>query len=441
MENSFVVMTDPKFGGSNPTERRELFEDRVQKYCRGVEYLFVIGRIAGDLFTDDERKTDIPKEELENRTRQAYRDMKASLNKLKQKKGLPTCTRVLSDTSLTNHILHEYKLEYSPVTMGGKVIVGLGSQPLAPEYSEYGVSTSRDAELDLLWNSKGERKPDIIIVNTRDADSNLTRLIMAHRKNTVPNPGLHVITRQPKIDHDGEIRHYAMDTTGSKKPGVTGFKESGITTYTMEGKVIERLRHRFIDEKLKCIGRQHFDGHIPVNVEKEKANSGVILPYQICFKRLSAELEFAFADGNAEGLPEEFLNLREEIKIAFMRTGNQAAEITKQEVRKESAAKIQELENLLREKSEEIMKGAGDATKELKKMLAREITLRKGVQEELGRNLGNYSDHVQSMQEVYEKKVAEVAEADKLTKSIAEEAAARQARILRLQDQLRRKKK
>jgi len=389
MENSFVVMTDPKFGGSNPTERKALFEDRVQKYCRGVEYLFVIGRIAGDLFTDDERRTDIPKEELENRTRQAYQDMKASLDKLKQRRLLPQCTRVLSDTSLTNHILHEYKLEYRPVTMGGKVILGLGSQPLAPEYSEYKVSTSLDAELDLIWTHKGERKPDIIIVNTREADSNLTRLIIEHRKEKVPNPGLYVITRQSKLDHDGEIRPYLFDITETKKPGVTGFKESGITRYTITGRVIERLRHRFIDEKLKWIGTQIFDGHAPVQVEKEKEKSVVMLPYQFCLERLSAEVNVAFIGGSmTEGMPEEFLKLRKDIQLALMTAGDQATAVTRQE----SAAKIQELEDLVRKKSEE--------------------------------------------KEVYEKRVTE---ADKLTKSIAEEAAARQARILRLQDQLRRK--
>jgi len=392
MENSFVVMTDPKFGGSNPTERRALFEDRVQKYCRGVDNLFVIGRIAGDLFTADERDSNLfeIKEELENRTRQAYQDMKASLDKLKQRGLLPQCTRVLSDTSLTNHILHEYKLEYRPVTMGGKVILGLGSQPLAPEYSEYGVSTSRHAELDHLWTHKGERKPDIIIVNTRESTSNLTKLIIAHRKETVPNPGLYVITRQSKIDHDGEIRPYFFDITETKKPGVTGFKESGITTYTMKGKVIERLRHRFIDERLKWIGTQSFDGHLPVLVEKEKEKSVVMLPYQACLERLSAEVNVAFIGGTmVDGMPEEFIKLREDIQFALMTAGNQAAEITRQE----SAEKIQKLEDLVRENSEE--------------------------------------------KEAFEKKVTE---AEQRTESITKEAAARQKRILLMQDQLRRKK-
>jgi len=432
MENSFVVMTDPKFGGSNPKERRELFEERVQKYCRGVDYLFVIGRIAGDLFTENQDK-----EELENRTRQAYQDMKASLGKLKQRRLLPQCTRVLSDTSLTNHILHEYKLEYNPVTVGGKVIVGLGSRPLAPEYSEYEVRTSRDAELDLLWNHKGERKPDIVIVNTREVNSNLTRLIIEHRKKTVPNPGLYVITRQSKIDHDGEIRPYVYDLKGFNKPGITGFKESGITTYTLEGKGIHRLRHRFVDGRLKCIGTQSFAGHAPVHVEKEKEKSGVILPHQLSLERLSAEVNLAFIGGTmTEGMSEGFLELRDDIQMALIRAGNQAEEIA----RGESAAKIQELEDLVRAKSEEIIKGAGGATKELKKEIARERTRSTALQEEVGRNLGNYSAHVQKMQKAFEEKVTEVAEADKRTKSITKEAAARQKRILLMQDQLRRKK-
>jgi len=413
--NSFVVMTDPFLGGSLK-ERREQFEYRVDKYCRGVEYLFLIGDIAGDVRTADEakKKVKLPHEELEHRTRDIYSQLMTSIGHLRTKRILPNTTRVLSDTRLANCIPQTNRLEYNMFSVGGKNIVGLGSKPVRKEYHNYRVGASEDAELDLLWTKGGRRRPDIVILNGLEHNAKLATMITAHRNKKVPNPGLYIITRQSVIDPKGEVEYRATKS-------VTQLKEAGITRYTIRDNVLERLRHRFVKGELKSYGVQSFQKFEAMEQKDAIPETVIEIPPHVAIERLLAELEFAFVEGNEVGMSADFLKLRN----AFIQKGMRISAEVSEDTRKEFEGKLKELEDLVREKSGIIVKmgeqngnaakivGESKQVQELRQLVSKAESRAIEVQEELGRNMERYSDHVTGMGEAFKRKETEV-EASKL---------------------------
>lgn len=310
MDPSFVVITDPQFSHyikDIGRENREIFADRVKKYCKGVEYLFLIGDLTGDLFDGDDRTAKIweNRRKMSPRVRGAYSDMLETIEKVRKSGYLPRNTFILADTTMCDGIPNEMRFEFKDVEIGDMRVAGLPSPPLRHEFQDGRIIPVPNRTNDVLWDGENIRRPDFVILGQTYKKGHLDELLKAHSGHTVKNPGLYVISRHKKEnDYDGELAVIVQD--------VTGFRESGITRYTLgEAGLVRRLRHRLVDGKLKSIGQQVFKNQKPLQTAANLAETTVMLPYPTAVERLKMELDTnVFLPQNEQGLPPDLRELR-----------------------------------------------------------------------------------------------------------------------------------